>query len=63
MSQTNSNTVTVRYMIDDVDAAVAFYTTHLGFHLELNASPAFASVVVSTSSISLIGRSMRTEAP
>lgn len=45
MSQTNSNAVSVRYMIDDVSAAVAFYTHHLGFHLELDAAPAFASVV------------------
>lgn len=37
-------TVSVRYMIDDVSAAVAFYTTHLGFSLEQDASPAFASV-------------------
>jgi catechol 2,3-dioxygenase-like lactoylglutathione lyase family enzyme len=33
MSQTNSDLVSVRYMIDDVDAAVAFYTNHLGFSL------------------------------
>src|SRR5215471_19707645 len=45
MSRTNSNIVSVRYMIDDVDAAVAFYTNHLGFRLERDASPAFASVV------------------
>jgi len=45
MSQTNSDLVSVRYMIDDVDAAVAFYTNHLGFSLEIVASPAFASVV------------------
>jgi catechol 2,3-dioxygenase-like lactoylglutathione lyase family enzyme len=32
-------------MIDDVDAAVAFYTNHLGFSLVMDASPAFASVV------------------
>src|SRR5580765_7271517 len=37
-------TVNVRYMVDDVDAAVAFYTTHLGFTLLSNASPAFADV-------------------
>src|SRR5262245_41382441 len=36
--------VSIRYMIDDVPAAVKFYTTHLGFSLELDASPAFASV-------------------
>src|SRR5262249_3158207 len=45
MSQTNSNIVSVRYMIDDVNAAVAFYTSHLGFRLEMDASPAFASVI------------------
>src|SRR6058998_530102 len=37
--------VNMRYMIDDVPAAIAFYTTHLGFTLEQDASPAFASVV------------------
>jgi catechol 2,3-dioxygenase-like lactoylglutathione lyase family enzyme len=45
MSQTNSDLVSVRYMIDDGDAAVAFYTNHLGYSLEIDASPAFASVV------------------
>jgi catechol 2,3-dioxygenase-like lactoylglutathione lyase family enzyme len=45
MSQTNSNIVTVRYIIDDVNAAVVFYTNHLGFRLDIDASPAFASVV------------------
>ena len=37
--------VGVRYIIDDVPAAVRFYTAHLGFELEHDASPAFASVV------------------
>jgi predicted enzyme related to lactoylglutathione lyase len=37
--------VSVRYMIDDVPAAMRFYTTLLGFTLEQDASPAFASVV------------------
>jgi catechol 2,3-dioxygenase-like lactoylglutathione lyase family enzyme len=45
MSETNSNPVSVRYMIDDVEAAVAFYTRHFDFRVEINASPAFASVV------------------
>jgi catechol 2,3-dioxygenase-like lactoylglutathione lyase family enzyme len=36
--------VSVRYMIDDVPAAVGFYTTLLGFRLEQDASPAFAAV-------------------
>ncbi|MGZ4241834.1 MAG: VOC family protein [Actinomycetota bacterium] len=37
-------TVNVRYIVDDVDAAVAFYTTHFGFTLNMNAAPAFADV-------------------
>ena len=37
--------VSVRYIVDDVDAAVAFYTTHLGFTLRSSAAPAFADVV------------------
>jgi catechol 2,3-dioxygenase-like lactoylglutathione lyase family enzyme len=37
-------TVNVRYMVDDVEAAVAFYTTHLGFTLLTSAAPAFADV-------------------
>ncbi len=37
-------TVNVRYMVDDVAAAVAFYTTHLDFVLHSNAAPAFADI-------------------
>ena len=37
-------TVNVRYMVDDVQAAVDFYTTHLGFTLNTPALPAFADV-------------------
>jgi catechol 2,3-dioxygenase-like lactoylglutathione lyase family enzyme len=37
--------VGVRYIIDDVPAAVRFYTTLLGFTVEHDASPAFAAVV------------------
>lgn len=36
--------VSVRYMVDDVDAAVDFYTKHLGFTLRMSAAPAFAEV-------------------
>ncbi len=36
--------VSIRYMISDVPAAVRFYTDLLGFTLEHDASPAFASV-------------------
>ena len=34
----------VRYIVDDVDAAVAFYTGHLGFALDAQMGPAFALV-------------------
>jgi catechol 2,3-dioxygenase-like lactoylglutathione lyase family enzyme len=37
--------VHVRYMVDDVEEAIAFYTTHLGFTLRSNRSPAFADAV------------------
>jgi catechol 2,3-dioxygenase-like lactoylglutathione lyase family enzyme len=36
--------VNVRYMVDDVQTAVAFYTTHLGFIENTNYAPAFADV-------------------
>lgn len=36
--------VSVRYLVDDVDAAVAFYTKFLGFRV-LNQFPPFADVV------------------
>jgi len=35
---------TVRYLVDDVDAAVEFYTSALGFTLEMKAGTAFADV-------------------
>jgi catechol 2,3-dioxygenase-like lactoylglutathione lyase family enzyme len=37
--------VSVRYMVDEVDAAVDFYTTHFGFSLLSSAAPAFADVI------------------
>ena len=36
--------VSVRYMVDDVDHAVAFYTSEFGFEPGHTASPAFAEV-------------------
>jgi catechol 2,3-dioxygenase-like lactoylglutathione lyase family enzyme len=35
-------TVQVRYIVDDIEAAIAFYVTHLGFHLDLHPAPPFA---------------------
>ncbi len=32
----------VRYIVDDVDAAVAFYTEQLGFEVQANPAPGFA---------------------
>ena len=37
-------TANVRYMVDDVEAAVAFYATYLGFTLISKTAPAFADV-------------------
>jgi catechol 2,3-dioxygenase-like lactoylglutathione lyase family enzyme len=39
-----TETVHVRYMVDDVAAAVNFYTTSLGFTVLTNYGPAFADV-------------------
>ena len=39
------DTVNVRYMVDDVAAAVDFYTSHFDFEIRTNAAPAFADVV------------------
>jgi catechol 2,3-dioxygenase-like lactoylglutathione lyase family enzyme len=35
-------TVSVRYIVDDVDASIAFYTKYLGFDEEMHPAPAFA---------------------
>ena len=40
----SDSTVHVRYLVNDVGAAVDFYTTHLGFSRNLDAMPAFADV-------------------
>ncbi len=36
--------VNVRYMVDDVQASIDFYTAHLGFEVRTSAAPAFADV-------------------
>ena len=35
-------TVQVRYIVRDIDAAIAFYTGQLGFHLDMHPAPPFA---------------------
>jgi catechol 2,3-dioxygenase-like lactoylglutathione lyase family enzyme len=40
----DDDTVNVRYLVDDVAAAIDFYTTHFGFTVGINAPPAFADV-------------------
>jgi catechol 2,3-dioxygenase-like lactoylglutathione lyase family enzyme len=37
-------TVHVRYLVDDVEASIAFYAQHFGFTLLTNQAPAFADV-------------------
>jgi catechol 2,3-dioxygenase-like lactoylglutathione lyase family enzyme len=36
------NTLMVRYIVNDVDAAIAFYTRHLGFRVTAQSGPYFA---------------------
>ena len=45
MSIRSEETVSVRYMVRDVRAAVDFYTTHLGFTSNTTFLPAFADVI------------------
>ncbi|MGH2345136.1 MAG: VOC family protein, partial [Chloroflexota bacterium] len=35
-------TVSVRYIVNDVDAAIAFYCRHLDFHEMMHPAPVFA---------------------
>jgi len=37
-------TVKVRYIVDDVDAAIAFYSGMLGFQVEMHPAPGFAAL-------------------
>ena len=38
------NKVNVRYIVNDVDAAISFYTGVLGFKVEMHPAPGFASL-------------------
>ena len=44
MTNIDDSMVNVRYLVDDVQAAIDFYTTHLGFTLHTARLPAFADV-------------------
>jgi catechol 2,3-dioxygenase-like lactoylglutathione lyase family enzyme len=37
--------VSVRYMVDDVEEAIDFYTRHFGFEVRMSAAPRFAEVI------------------
>lgn len=44
MNEIDNRVVNVRYIVEDVQAALDFYTTHLGFTLRTAHLPAFADV-------------------
>lgn len=44
MTEIDGGVVSVRYIVDDVQAAIDFYTTHLGFTVRSARPPAFADV-------------------
>ena len=44
MTTTPDEVANVRYIVDDVSAAIDFYTAHLGFTLHTSTVPAFADV-------------------
>jgi catechol 2,3-dioxygenase-like lactoylglutathione lyase family enzyme len=48
--------INVRYMVGDVQACVDWYVGHLGFSIQLNAAPAFASVERGSLRLLLSGR-------
>jgi len=38
------STVSIRYIVHDVDAAIAFYSRHLGFSVTMHPAPGFAMI-------------------
>lgn len=50
-----AKTVSVRYLVDDVEASLAFYTEHLGFEVRTNFAPAFADITRSNLRLLLSG--------
>jgi catechol 2,3-dioxygenase-like lactoylglutathione lyase family enzyme len=55
MPVTPTTTVNVRYMVADVEAAVAWYTKYLGFTMLSSAAPAFADVSLGSLRLLLSG--------
>jgi|SRR5215813_620696 catechol 2,3-dioxygenase-like lactoylglutathione lyase family enzyme len=55
MTITPTTTVNVRYMVGDVETAIAWYTKHLGFTVLSNAAPAFADVSLGSLRLLLSG--------
>jgi catechol 2,3-dioxygenase-like lactoylglutathione lyase family enzyme len=45
MADSQVDLVGVRYLVNDVEAAIDFYTRHLGFTVRMRAAPAFADIV------------------
>jgi predicted enzyme related to lactoylglutathione lyase len=56
-AQTETVTVTVRYIVKDVPESVEFYTKQLGFTVALDARPAFAVVARGALRLALSGTS------
>ena len=40
------STVSIRYIVTDIDAAIDFYTGHLGFEVQLHPNELFAAVTI-----------------
>lgn len=38
------DTISVRYIVDDIDAAIPFYTDQLGFEVDMHPAPGFAAL-------------------
>ncbi|MDX8500913.1 VOC family protein [Mesorhizobium sp. VK4C] len=51
----SSATVNVRYLVDDVEASISWYTRHLGFSILSNRAPAFADVALGSLRLLLSG--------
>lgn len=55
-SNNTDERVNVRYMVDDVEKSVEFYTKYLGFTLLTNYAPAFADILRGNLRLLLSGR-------